>query len=180
MRKKRYVVELSAEERKWLEKLIRKGKGPAKKQLKALLWADESPLGPRWGDPQISEALGTYPMICGRVRQKFAQSGMDTRQSTAVGSIWRNPNSPFSRRNVSTAASPTSKSSCTNSPHGRLTAMPSMPKLTGNSRPHQTQASIPDFLDDSGYPGVRTFSSSRTASVRTPTISSNFRCRPRI
>jgi hypothetical protein len=30
---------------------------------------------------------------------------------------------------------PTSKSSCTNSPHGRLTAMPRMPKLTGNSRP---------------------------------------------
>src|ERR1700730_7699907 len=101
VRKKRYVVEQSAEERKWLEKLIRKGKGPAKKQLKALLWADESPLGPRWGDPQISEALGTYPMICGRVRQKFAQSGMDTRQSTAVGSIWRNSDSPFSRRTAS-------------------------------------------------------------------------------
>jgi hypothetical protein len=75
--KKRYVVEQSAEERKWLEKLIRKGKGPAKKQLKALLWADESPLGPRWGDPQIFESLGTYPMMCGRVRQQFAQSGMD-------------------------------------------------------------------------------------------------------
>jgi hypothetical protein len=77
VRKKRYVVELSAEERKRLEELIRKGKSPAKKQLKALLRADESPLGPRWGDPQIFESLGTYPMMCGRVRQQFAQSGMD-------------------------------------------------------------------------------------------------------
>ena len=59
MSKKRYVVELSADERKRLEELIRKGKSPAKKQLKAriLLRADESPLGPKWNDPQISEAV---------------------------------------------------------------------------------------------------------------------------
>ena len=54
MSKKRYVVELSAVERKWLEELTRKGKSPAKKQLKTriLLQADESPLGPKWNDPQ--------------------------------------------------------------------------------------------------------------------------------
>ena len=49
MSKKRYVVELRADERKLLEELIRKGKSPAKKQLNAriLLRADESPLGPK-------------------------------------------------------------------------------------------------------------------------------------
>src|SRR3984893_12680955 len=72
--KKLYVVELSADERKRLEELIRKGKSPAKKQL---LRADESPLGPKWNDPQISEALGTYPMMCARVRQQWAQGGTD-------------------------------------------------------------------------------------------------------
>ena len=79
MSKKRYVVELSADERKRLEELTRKGKSPAKKQLKAriLLQADESPLGAKWNDPKISEALGTYPMMCARVRQQFAQGGMD-------------------------------------------------------------------------------------------------------
>ncbi len=68
MSKKRYVVELSAGERKRLEELIRKGKSSAKKQLRAriLLRADESPLGPKWNDPKISEALGTYPMMCAR------------------------------------------------------------------------------------------------------------------
>src|ERR1700731_381478 len=77
--KKRHVVELSPDERKRLEQLIRKGKSPAKKQLKAriLLQADESPMGPEWNDPKISEALGTYPMMCARVRQQFAQGGMD-------------------------------------------------------------------------------------------------------
>ena len=65
MSKKRDVVELSTDERKRLEELIRKGKSPAKKQLKArmLLRTDESPLGPKWNDPQISEALGTYPIM---------------------------------------------------------------------------------------------------------------------
>ena len=79
MSKKRYVVELSADERKQLEELIRKGKSPAKKQLKAriLLRADESLLGPNWNDPKISEALGTYPMMCARVRQQFAQGGIE-------------------------------------------------------------------------------------------------------
>ena len=79
MSNKRYIVELSADERKRLEELIRKGKSPAKKQLKAriLLRADESPLGPKWNDPKISEALGTYPMMCARVRQQFAQGGID-------------------------------------------------------------------------------------------------------
>jgi len=77
--KKRYVVELSGDERKQLEALIRKGKSPAKKQLKAriLLRADESPLGPKWNDPKIAEALGTYPMMCARVRQQFAEGGID-------------------------------------------------------------------------------------------------------
>ena len=79
MSKKRYVVELSGDERKQLEALIRKGKSPAKKQLKAriLLRADESPLGPKWNDPKIAEALGTYPMMCARVRQQFAEGGID-------------------------------------------------------------------------------------------------------
>jgi hypothetical protein len=77
--KKRYVVELSAFDRKRLEELMRKGNSPAKRQLKAriLLRADESPLGPKWNDPKISEALGTYPMMCARVRWQFAQGGID-------------------------------------------------------------------------------------------------------
>ena len=79
MSKKRYVVKLSAGERQQVEELIRKGKSPAKKQLKAriLLRADESPLGPKWSDTKISEASGIYPMMWARVRRQFAQGGID-------------------------------------------------------------------------------------------------------
>jgi hypothetical protein len=79
MSQKRYVIELIPDERKCLEDLIRKGKSPAKTQLKAriLLWADQSILGRKWSDPQISDALGTYPMMCARVRQQFAKGGLD-------------------------------------------------------------------------------------------------------
>ena len=58
-----------------------------------------------------------------------------TPPSTAVGSTWPNPNSAFSRRNVWIAASLTSKSSPTKSPHGITTATSTTPKPTGNSQP---------------------------------------------
>ena len=47
---KKYVVRLSSDEREQLEILIRKGKGPARRLLKAriLLKADVSERGPGW------------------------------------------------------------------------------------------------------------------------------------
>ena len=56
-----YVVRLSAEERERLEVLIRKGKSPARRLLKAriLLKADVSPAGEGWSDSQIIDALDT-------------------------------------------------------------------------------------------------------------------------
>ena len=57
MSKKLYVVELSADERKRLEELIRKSKSPAKKQLKA-----GKPIGRQFGArgksvlPKLAEA----------------------------------------------------------------------------------------------------------------------------
>jgi Homeodomain-like domain len=78
MAKRRYVIKLTAEERKQLEELIRKGKSSAKQQLKAriLLQADESPAGAKWSDAQISEALGTYPVMCARVRRQWVEGGV--------------------------------------------------------------------------------------------------------
>src|ERR1700745_2033008 len=77
--RKHYVVVLSAGDRKRLKELIRKGNSPAKRQLKAriLLAADQGPLGPKWNDRKISEAFGTYPMMCARIRQQLVQGGTD-------------------------------------------------------------------------------------------------------
>ena len=57
---KKYVVRLSAEEREQLETLIRKGKGPAQRLLKAriLLKADVSDAGDGWSDNKIIDGLG--------------------------------------------------------------------------------------------------------------------------
>src|SRR5262249_54675258 len=58
---KKYVVRLSGEERERLETLIRKGKSPAHRVLKAriLLKADVSEAGKGWSDNRIIEALET-------------------------------------------------------------------------------------------------------------------------
>ncbi len=79
MRKQQYVVKLNGKERRRLEDLIRKGNSPAKRQLKAriLLQADTGKKGVKWNDPQIAEALGTYPAMCGRVRRQWVEEGLD-------------------------------------------------------------------------------------------------------
>ena len=79
MRKQEHIVKLSAKERKRLEDMTRKGKSSAKAQLKAriLLQVDTSPKGPKWNDGQISKALGTYQVMCWRVRRQYALQGLD-------------------------------------------------------------------------------------------------------
>ncbi len=79
MCEKRYIVKLTKEEREQLNELIRKGKSPARWQLKAriLLKADESKGAPGWNDTQIGEAFGTYPIMCARVRQQYVEEGLE-------------------------------------------------------------------------------------------------------
>jgi hypothetical protein len=79
MCEKRYIVKLTKDEREQLNELVRKGKSPAKRQLKAriLLKADEAKGGPGWNDTQISEAFGTYPVMCARVRQQLVEEGLE-------------------------------------------------------------------------------------------------------
>jgi hypothetical protein len=68
---KRYVVRLSAEEREQLESLLRKGKSPAQRLLKAriLLKADISEAGDGWSDSKIIAALETSASMVYRVRK---------------------------------------------------------------------------------------------------------------
>jgi hypothetical protein len=79
MAKQQYVVKLSGQERSRLTDMIRKGKSPVMVQLKAriLLHADTSKQGSAWTDAQIAEALGTYPVMCGRVRKQWVEEGLD-------------------------------------------------------------------------------------------------------
>src|SRR5438552_4996624 len=76
---KKYVVRLSGEERERLETLIRKGKSPARRVLKAriLLKADASEAGEGWSDNQIIEALETSTSMMYRVRKQLVEEGLE-------------------------------------------------------------------------------------------------------
>src|SRR5258707_10358237 len=76
---KRYVVRLSGEEREQLEALIRKGKSPAQRLLKAriLLKADVSEAGGGWRDSRIIKALDTSVSMVYRVRKQLVEEGFE-------------------------------------------------------------------------------------------------------
>ena len=98
MRKQQYVVKLSGQARSRLEDIIRKGKSSARLQLRAriLLHADTGKQGSSWNDVQISEALGTYPTMCARVRRQWMDEGLEavlSRKTRATP-----PNTPYFRR----------------------------------------------------------------------------------
>src|SRR5260370_41185390 len=76
---KKYVVRLSAEEREQLGALIRKGKSPAQRLLKAriLLKADVCEDGAGWSDSRIIRALETSASMVYRVRQQLVEDGLE-------------------------------------------------------------------------------------------------------
>jgi Homeodomain-like domain len=91
---KRYVVRLSAEERGHLERLIRKGKSPARRLLKAriLLKADVSEAGEGWSDSRIIAALDTNQSMVHRVRKQLVEEGFEavlSRKARAVPAVPR-------------------------------------------------------------------------------------------
>src|SRR5258707_12176711 len=91
---KKYVARLSGEEREQLETLIRKGKGPAQRLLKAriLLKAEVSEGGDGWSDSRIIEALETSPSMVYRARKQLVEEGFDavlSRKQRAMPAVER-------------------------------------------------------------------------------------------
>src|SRR5436190_3753412 len=91
---KMYVVRLSGEERERLETLIRKGKSPARRVLKAriLLKADVSEAGEGWSDGRIIKALDTSVSMVYRVRKQLAEDGFEavlSRKQRAMPAVAR-------------------------------------------------------------------------------------------
>ena len=75
----KYVVRLSGDERERLKALVRKGKSPAQRMLKAriLLKADVSEAGEGWSDSRIIKALDTSVSMVYRVRKQLAEEGFE-------------------------------------------------------------------------------------------------------
>lgn len=78
MSRKKYVVELSHDEREHLKTMISKGKAAARTTLKAriLLKADQGPFGEGWTDDRIRQALETNETMVARVRRQLVEEGM--------------------------------------------------------------------------------------------------------
>lgn len=78
MSRKKYVVELSCDEREHLGTVISKGKAAARTILKAriLLKADQGRLGPGWTDDRICQALDSNEAMVARVRRQLVEEGM--------------------------------------------------------------------------------------------------------
>jgi len=76
---KKYIVRLSGGEREQLAALIRKGKSPAQRLLKAriLLKADVPEAGEGWSGNQIIEALETSASMVYRVRKQLVEEGIE-------------------------------------------------------------------------------------------------------
>jgi poly-gamma-glutamate capsule biosynthesis protein CapA/YwtB (metallophosphatase superfamily) len=76
---KKYVVQLSAEERERLEALIHVGKSSAQMLTRAriLLKADVSDSGEGWSDSAISAALDTSVNNVARTRQQLVEEGFE-------------------------------------------------------------------------------------------------------
>jgi len=79
MSHKKYVVELSSDERAHLNAVISKGKTSAKALLKAriLLKADQGPLGQGWTDDRIVQALDSNPSMVVRARRQLVEEGLE-------------------------------------------------------------------------------------------------------
>ncbi len=84
---KKYIVDLSEEERQSLLKLTTTGKHAAYKinHARILLKADINQLDGGWSDEAISKALDLSTSTIERVRQRFVESGIDAALSYRQG-----------------------------------------------------------------------------------------------
>ena len=76
---KKYLVELTFDERDHLGAMIKKGKSSAQANLKAriLLKADQGEAGEHWLDKDICAALDTNMAMVGRLREKCVNEGLE-------------------------------------------------------------------------------------------------------
>ena len=74
---KKYIVRLTAEERRTLQEIIKKQLGSSLKvrRAQALLKADAD--GPGWTDSQIAEALDLRSRTMEKLRERFVTEGFD-------------------------------------------------------------------------------------------------------
>lgn len=76
---KKYIVELTSEERNSLQAVINAGRMAAHKRKHAqmLLKADQSPQGPGWSDIKVAEAFDCHRTTVENLRKRLVEHGLD-------------------------------------------------------------------------------------------------------
>lgn len=76
---KKYIVELTSEERKQLQQLVKKGKvaGYKIRHAQMLLKADQGNQGPGWPDAQVAEVFAAHVTTIERLRKRFVEQGLE-------------------------------------------------------------------------------------------------------
>ena len=77
--KEKYVVRLTAGDRRQLQRLVSSGRHPARVLTRArvLLRADAGAGGPGWEDARVAEALECGDRTVARVRRRYTEGGRD-------------------------------------------------------------------------------------------------------
>lgn len=77
---KKYIVELTGEERSRLKRMVKKGRAAAYKIKHAhiLLKADQGPEGPGWKDSEIAKAYHCHITTVENLRRRLVEHGLDT------------------------------------------------------------------------------------------------------
>lgn len=77
--RKKYIVELTSEERNRLQAVINANRMAAHKRKHAqmLLKADQGPQGPRWSDIKIAEAFDCHRTTVENLRKRLVEHGLD-------------------------------------------------------------------------------------------------------
>ena len=108
--KEKYVVRLTAAQRRELERMARSGEHSARMLVRAriLLKADAADGGLAWDDASTAEALDCGARTVARVRKKFAQGGLDAalHQKKPTGRQYRKLDGAQEARLVALACSP--------------------------------------------------------------------------
>ena len=76
---KKYVVELTSEERKQLTELVKKGKtaGYKIRHAQMLLKVDQGKKGSNWPDSTVAEAFAAHITTVERLRKRFVEEGLE-------------------------------------------------------------------------------------------------------
>ncbi len=114
MSHKRYIVELSPEERTRLQRLTATGSPKAQARRRARIWllCDQGPEGPAWTDERTAEAVGVTEMTVSRARRALVEEGLEA-------ALQRKPRPPRPRKLDGTAEAELVRLACSTPPPGR-------------------------------------------------------------